>query len=99
MNSKLTIATVIIIAITLGLVFLPAQAQNQVAENPATAKAEAKKWQHLALSHDARKKFGNTELARNINKLGEEGWEMLNVLNFQEEGTTIKTVYYFKRPL
>ncbi len=55
-------------------------------------------WQHLALTH----MIGETpkaELARSINKLGREGWEMVSVGNIIESGTTTKTVFYFKKPL
>jgi len=55
-------------------------------------------WQHLALTH----MIGETpraELARNINKLGREGWEMVSVGNIIESGTTTKTIFYFKKPL
>jgi len=55
-------------------------------------------WQHLALTNV----IGDTpqsELARNINKLGREGWEMVSVGNIIESGTTTKTIFYFKRQL
>ena len=55
-------------------------------------------WQHLALTN----MIGETpkaELARNINKLGREGWEMVSVGNIIESGNTTKTVFYFKKPL
>jgi len=64
---------------------------NQI--KPATAA-----WQHLALTHaldDAPK----SELARSINKLGREGWELVSVENIAKSGTTTKTVFYFKKPL
>lgn len=102
MKSQLTLASLMIAICALGNIFLPAQAQDDVVEESAPAaeviKATAK-WQHLALQHDASKPFSTPDLARKINQLGEDGWEMINVLNFQKEGTTNETVYYFKRPL
>ena len=61
-------------------------------------KSSTKMWQHLALTNI----IGDTpksELARNINKLGREGWELVSVGNITESGTTTKTVFYFKKPL
>lgn len=98
MKSKLPLASAIIAIFTLGIIFLPAQ--DDATTNIATEEvATVAKWEHLGLPHDATKAFSTAKLARQINKLGEEGWELVNVLNFQKEGTTTKTVYYFKRPL
>jgi hypothetical protein len=61
-------------------------------------KPAAMTWQHLALTQT----LGETpadELARNINKLGREGWELVSVGNITKAGTTTKTVFYFKKPL
>ena len=58
----------------------------------------AARWQHLSLTQT----IGDTpesELAKSINKLGREGWELVSVGNITESGTTTKTVFYFKRPL
>lgn len=56
-------------------------------------------WQHLALSHPAEKAWNDKELAKQINQLGREGWEMVSVLNFSKDGTTESTIYYFKKPM
>jgi hypothetical protein len=62
------------------------------------------KWQHLALTEkvgvtQVTGQEGSTaELSRQIVKLGAEGWELVSVANFSRDGTTRKTVYYFKRP-
>ena len=55
-------------------------------------------WQHCALTHVIGEMPQN-ELARSINKLGREGWELVSVANIAESGTTTKTVFYFKKPL
>ena len=72
-------------------------AQDDPAAEPAVA-AE-KKWQHLALAHNTAELGNDADLARQINKLGREGWEMVTVLNFSKNGSTNNIMYYFKRPL
>jgi hypothetical protein len=37
------------------------------------------------------------ETSRQIVRLGDEGWHLVDVETFCREGTTVKTVYYFKR--
>jgi hypothetical protein len=70
------------------------------AQSPSGSREKplAMAWQHLALTQT----IGETpaeELARNINKLGREGWELVSVGNITKAGTTTKTVFYFKKPL
>jgi hypothetical protein len=86
----------------LGLIFLfctiaamqaLAQSRSEDARKPSGTA-----WQHLALTY----KIGETpktDLAKEINKLGREGWEMVAVGNIIESGTTTQTVFYFKKPL
>jgi hypothetical protein len=71
-----------------------------LAQDSATgrAKPSVAQWQHLALTQVINETPKN-ELARNINKLGREGWELVCVANVAESGTTTKTVFYFKKPL
>ena len=52
-------------------------------------------WEHLALPHGADLAG---DLSRQINRLGNEGWQLVCVTAIAKEGTTEKTVYYFKRP-
>mgnify|MGYP006908251689 CR=1 FL=1 len=70
----------------------PAAAADKAAEKP-------RQWEHLALTHELKGGQSNAEVAREIIRLGREGWELVSVANFQENGTTTKTAYYFKRPL
>ena len=57
----------------------------------------AQGWQHLALENDLADPANNQELSRRINQLGREGWELVDVENITKDGTTSKTVYFFKR--
>lgn len=54
-----------------------------------------KAWQHLALHHALGEK--PAELARRINTLGEDGWELVSVDSLAKDGTTTKSAHYFKR--
>lgn len=49
------------------------------------------KWRHLSLTHDVE---SNQKLSLQINKLGNEGWELVDVENITKDGTTEKTVFY-----
>jgi len=55
-------------------------------------------WQHLALESPGAGVTGSPDLARKINRLGDEGWELVDVEAIHTKGSTTKTVYYFKRP-
>ena len=52
-------------------------------------------WKHLALTSDGEE---HATLAQQINRLGNEGWELVDVENFVSAGETTKTVYFFKKP-
>ncbi len=52
-------------------------------------------WEHLALTQDDPGLGG--DLARQINRLGDEGWELVCVVPVTKDGSTVKTRYYFKR--
>ena len=92
-KSRVLLPAILIILCTIIAVQVLAQSANRNEIKPQT-----KSWQHLALTNV----IGQTpksELARNINKLGREGWEMVSVGNIVESGTTTKTIFYFKKPL
>lgn len=81
------------------ILWFNAQAAPDDPTAPALNAASPKKtqWEHLALPRDASKPFADPEFSRKINQIGDQGWELVNVLNFNTEGTTSRTVYYFKR--
>lgn len=53
------------------------------------------RWEHLALPYPAKL---DTELSKKINKLGDDGWQLVCVTATDRDGTTDRTIYYFKRP-
>ncbi len=55
------------------------------------------KWEHLALSRETARGLADGEFSRKINTLGMSGWELVDVENFNGNGTTTETVYFFKR--
>ena len=57
------------------------------------------RWRHLALTHAGKGDLADGDLATRINKLGEDGWELVSVESFTESGTTTKTVFFFKKQL
>ncbi|MHC4399448.1 MAG: hypothetical protein ACYTG0_07200 [Planctomycetota bacterium] len=91
---KLAIAVSVAICL---VVVAAASLSAQKAEPDAPADAPTS-WQHLALSSDTEKGVsGDPELNRRIIQLGREGWELVDVENVTRDGTTTKTVYFFKR--
>ena len=90
---KILLTVMIIILCTIIAMQVLAREVNRDEMKPLTTG-----WQHLAITN----MIGETpkaELARSINKLGREGWEMVSVGNIIESGTTTKTIFYFKKPL
>jgi hypothetical protein len=66
--------------------------------NSASVGSSPQKWQHLALEQDGMKIVGDADLARKINQLGSDGWELVDVETIVDSGLTKKTVFFFKRP-
>jgi hypothetical protein len=54
-------------------------------------------WQHLAM--DAGTSVKGPELARKINEIGRDGWELVTVTPVSKDGSTESFVYFFKKPL
>ena len=74
----------------LGTYIVTSPAQSQ--DDPVSATTS---WRHLALTSEDQ---SDPKLAPQINQLGSDGWELVDVENFQSQGETVKTVYYFKKP-
>ena len=95
-----TIAIVCLSAVAGAATVLSLTAQDT--ERPVPRGAGARtgtNWEHLAMARDAGQPLSDPEFAKKINGLGKDGWERVTVANPQKEGTTVTTVYYFKRPL
>ena len=90
---RILLLAIMIILCTIIAVQVLAQEANRDKKKPLTTG-----WQHLALTNVIGE-TAKSELARNINKLGREGWEMVSVGNIIESGNTTKTIFYFKKPL
>ena len=54
-------------------------------------------WQHLAMEHEGATITDTPDLARKINRLGDEGWQLVDVESISEGGTTTKMICFFKR--
>ena len=68
---------------------------NVASAKPEYSNSIATQWEHLALTH-AEKKFDG-KLAKQINELGDQGWQLVDVSTVVVEGTTEKTIFCFKR--
>ena len=80
------------------IVVLAACAFTASAAKPDADGPGAPRWEHLALTHDGADVGNHRELSNRIVRLGEEGWELVSVSTVTRDGTTAKTVFYFKRP-
>ncbi len=88
------IAIVLAIAVCLGIAFAAGLPAQNDAPAPAAA---APTWQHLAFPVEGGKVFGNPQVSRQINQLGRDGYELVDVETIEREGTTVKTVFFFKK--
>ena len=88
MKSRSTFAVLLVCAIALPLAYAVAFPGDDIAVSHGS-------WEHLALTQES-DGLGDG-LGSQINRLGSEGWQLICVTPFSENGTTTKTVYYFKR--
>lgn len=68
------------------------------AEPPASATPAKAAWEHLVLEREGSIVASDRDLAGKIIRLGDEGWEMYAVTPIQQDGTTRRMQFYFKRP-
>ena len=85
----ITVAVVICLGFFL---FAGLSAQDADPDGPADGVVQ---WQHLAMPTES---GVLKDVGRQINQLGDEGWELVDVETIVENGSTKKAVYFFKRP-
>ena len=92
MNSKTTLVILLCCALFIPLAYTFAAPTAE----PADRHVDSAAWQHLALPHEGAGLDG--DLFHQINRSGNDGWQLFGVTPIAKDGTTVKTVYYFKRP-
>ena len=92
MNVRTSVLSVLLCLVLAGLVGTVAVGADDDA--PATKP----RWEHIAMTHDGAQVNNSPDLSKQIIRLGNEGWELVTVTTIVKEGTTEKTVFYFKRP-
>ena len=70
---------------------------NAEGQTDAKPGKETVQWEHAAMTHND-SVVGGAALSRQINQMGDDGWELVNVSTVVKDGTTAKTIFYFKRP-
>jgi len=91
---KLTIRTLFLIVATA----VAAGMTLWAADSDATAKHATPPCEHRVLEREGNLVSSDRDLAGKINRLGRDGWEMYAVTPIQQEGTTKRLQFYFKRP-
>ena len=86
-----------LIAILVIVVAVAVSAFTAAAAKPAVENRAASRWEHLALTHNSAV-VGDRDLSKRIVGLGDKGWELVSVSTVVKDGTTVKTVFCFKRP-
>lgn len=86
-------AFILFLTLTVAVLAYAASVQDE-----ETATSPKSPWEHCALTHNSAIVGGDGELSANIIRMGNEGWELVNVSTVVKDGTTVKTIFYFKRP-
>ncbi len=86
----------IIVGLFLGTIaYVWAQAPA-IPDAPPTPHRQA--WEHLAFEHQGASLKRDAKLAREITRLGNEGWELVDVETISDAGTSTSKIFFFKRP-
>ncbi|MBT5706461.1 DUF4177 domain-containing protein [bacterium] len=90
LNIKKTIAGMILFSVA---IYSWAQAPS---DSASPLKKQA--WEHLAFEHKGHSIQGDSKLARQINQLGDDGWELVDVEMTTRSGASFGKIFFFKRP-
>jgi type II secretory pathway component GspD/PulD (secretin) len=82
--------------IVIALALFALGAVTCLAEAPAGKAAGRPQWEYQTLTRGKVVELGKNDLAAGLNKLGDDGWELVAVTAGQEPGQAAE--YYFKRP-
>jgi hypothetical protein len=87
-------------AVLLGVLFAAASSPVTAGDEAPQAKgAVAPKWEYQALSKEQVVAHGKKDLAAGLNKLGDDGWELVAVVpEGRPERRAGQATFYFKRP-
>ncbi len=88
--------TIILLAmICLGL-FLTTHLSAQNADQGVSSNGIVR-WEHMAVPRDIGTGIADAAFSRQIVQFGNDGWELVDVESVDKDGTTTKTIYFFKR--
>jgi hypothetical protein len=79
------------------VVVVAAIALTAYAADTSVADRITSRWEHLAITHKGADVSSSAELSQRIVGLGESGWELADVSTVVDNGTTMQTIFYFKR--
>ena len=85
-----------VIVVAMAILCLPWAWAAATTAPPAVEPVNVQRWEHLALTQP-RADLGG-ELSAQIVRLGDEGWELVDVVTISKDGDTETKIYYFKRP-
>ena len=91
---KLNRISLLLVVVAGALMFFAFVAQHN---RTLAADGGVQSWEHIALSVSG-ESVTDEQTSRQIVRLGNDGWELVDVESLVNDGTTTKVVYCFKRP-
>jgi hypothetical protein len=66
--------------------------------NSESTDTRRQRWEHLAIEQKGTTITSDRELARKINQIGDQGWELVDVESMSDGDDGEKVIFFFKRP-